>query len=350
MATTEQHNFTIALTADFYDSAGETQFKDMGLSALDAQPQIAYFAFKEHRPQIDADQIGDANALIVLTPAVTSRTVSNAENLLAIGRFGVGYDSVDVAACTEADVLAFITAGAVNRPVAEATVGWMLALSHHVRIKDRLVRSGQWDTRTQYMGSELRDRTFGAVGLGGIARETIRLLSIFGMNQPLAFDPYIDPSLADALGVKLVGLDSLLVEADFVSVHCPLTADTHNLIGARELSLMRPNAYLLNTARGGIVDEDALYTVLKTGRIAGAAIDCFVAEPITSPHSFGELDNVLLAPHSIAWTDEMFRDIGRAVCQGMIDLAHGHQPQTGVLNPEVLDRPGFQDKWRRLRL
>jgi phosphoglycerate dehydrogenase-like enzyme len=349
MTISDQKTFRVALTADFYDSEGTPRFKDMGLSVFAGQPQIAYFALTENRRPIGADQIRDVNAVIVLAPTVTAETVSQADNLLAVGRFGVGYDNVDVPACTEADVALFITAGAVNRSVAEATVGWMLALTHHVRIKDRLVRAGQWDEKTKYMGRELRDRTFGAVGLGGIARETIRLLSIFGMNQPLAFDPYIDPAIAGTLGVQLVSLDELLAQADFVSIHCPLTDETRNLIGERELSRMKPDAYLINTARGGIVNEDALYDALKNGRIAGAAIDCFVGEPITWPHRFGELDNVLLAPHCIAWTDEIFRDIGRAVCQGMVDLAHGRRPR-GVINPEVFDRPGFQAKWQRLRV
>jgi phosphoglycerate dehydrogenase-like enzyme len=211
------------------------------------------------------------------------------------------------------------------------------------------VRTGRWHDRSHYIGGELRNRTFGAVGLGGIAREAIRLLSIFGMNQPIAFDPFVDPAAAEAAGVKLVSLDELMAQADFVSVHCPLSEQTRNLIGAHELSLMKPDAYLLNTARGGIVNEDALYETLKDGRIAGAALDCFVGEPITTPHRFGEFDNVLLAPHAIAWTHELFRDNGIAVCQGMIDLAYGRRPK-GVVNPDVLDRPGFQAKWQRLRI
>ena len=151
----------------------------------------AIVRFKEHRPEIGTDQIGDANGVVVLTPSVTAATVANARDLLAIGRFGVGYDAVNVAACTEADVVVFITAGAVDHSVAEATVGWMIALTHHMRIKDKLVRDGQWDQRSHYMGRELRDRTFGAIGLGGIARKTIALLKGFGMKQPLAFDPYV---------------------------------------------------------------------------------------------------------------------------------------------------------------
>jgi phosphoglycerate dehydrogenase-like enzyme len=348
MTSANPQLFRVGLTADFYDGAGQPLFKDMGLSLFADQPHIDYFVLPEPRQSIGPDQIRAANALIVLAPSVTAETVSEAANLLAIGRFGVGYDNVDVAACTAADVLLFITAGAVDRSVAEATIGWMLALGHHVRAKDQLIRRGQWAQKNLYMGRELRDRTFGAIGLGGIARETIRLLSIFGMNQPLAYDPYVDANLAAALNVKLVSLDTLLAEADFVSIHCPLTEDTANLIGQRELALMKPDAYLLNTARGGIVNEDALFTTLQEKRIAGAAIDCFVGEPITAPHRFGLLDNVLLAPHCIAWTDEIFRDIGRAVCRGLVDLNQGRQP-AGVINPEVFDRPGFQAKWQRLR-
>jgi phosphoglycerate dehydrogenase-like enzyme len=347
--TTAQPSFRLALTADFYDSNGALQYRDIGLSLFDAHPQITYSAFKEHRPDIGADQMEGINGVIVLTPRVTPATLAHAENLLAVGRFGVGYDNVDVPACTAADVALFITVGSVNRSVAEATVGWMIALTHHIRVKDRLVRTGQWHDRSQYMGSELRNRTFGAVGLGGIAREAIRLLSIFGMNQPIAFDPFVDAATAEAAGVRLVALDELMAEADFVSVHCPLSERTRNLIGAHELSLMKPDAYLLNTARGGIVNEDALYDALKAGRIAGAALDCFVGEPITTPHRFGEFDNVLLAPHAIAWTHELFRDNGLAVCQGMIDLAYGRRPK-GVVNPEVLERPGFQAKWQRLQI
>jgi phosphoglycerate dehydrogenase-like enzyme len=164
----------------------------------------------------------------------------------------------------------------------------------------------------------------------------------------LAFDPFLDPQVAERMGVKLVGLEELMARADFVSVHCPLNDKTRNLIGARELALMKPTAYLINTARGGIINEDALYEVLHGRRIAGAALDCFVGEPLTAPHRFGQFDEVLLAPHAIAWTNEMFRDMGRAACQSMVDLAAGRTPH-GVVNRQVLERPGFQQKWARLR-
>src|SRR5690242_3348313 len=140
----------------------------------------------------------------------------------------------------------------------------MLALTHHVRRKDELVRTGQWDERSKYMGRELRDRTLGVIGLGGIGRKLIELLRGFGMKEPLAFDPFIKPETAAAAGARLVSLEELLRQSDFVSIHCPLNEKTRGLIGAPELAFMKPNAYLLNTARGGIVNEDALYDSLKT--------------------------------------------------------------------------------------
>jgi phosphoglycerate dehydrogenase-like enzyme len=197
------------------------------------------------------------------------------------------------------------------------------------------------------MGSELRDRTLGVVGFGGIGRALVKLLAGFGMKAPLVFDPFVSAADGAKLGVRSVPLDELLVQSDYVSVHCPLNEKTRNLIGARELALMKPTAYLFNTARGGIVDEAALFAALKDRRIAGAGIDCFVNEPPTAAPSFASLDNVLLAPHCIAWTEELFRDIGRAVCTGMLDLAEGRVPR-GVVNREVLERPGFQAKWKRL--
>jgi phosphoglycerate dehydrogenase-like enzyme len=339
--------FTVALTADFFDADRRPKYLDVGLSVFESQPHITQRVLGEHRPHIGPDQIADVQGVIVLTPAVTAQTVSRATNLLAIGRFGVGYDAVDVEACTRADVAVLIAAGAVDRSVAEATVGWMIALGHHLRVKDQLVRTGQWDQRSRYMGSELRDRVLGVIGLGGIARATIELLRPFGMQPPRAYDPFADPATAARLGVQLVALDELLRSADFVSIHCPLNAQTRGLIGQRELAWMKPTGYLINTARGGIVDEDALYAALERGQIAGAAIDCFAEEPVTAPHRFGKLDNVLLAPHSIAWTHELFRDIGRAACQSMLDLSLGRRPK-GIVNPAVFERAGFQAKWQRL--
>lgn len=347
MTTNQDSHFRVALTADFYDEAGNAKFDDLGLGVFEGSDRIKVTRFDEHRAAIAPDQLDDCAGVIVLTPQVTAASLASSDDLLAIGRFGVGYDSVDVDACTEHDVLAMITAGAVDRPVAEATIGWMIALTHHMLPKDRLVRQGKWDDRTNYMGCELRDRTLGIIGLGGIGRKLVTLLQGFGMKRPIAFDPFVPASVLEELGVRSVTLEELLTTADLVSVHCPLNDQTRGLIGADEIAKMKPGSYLLNTARGGIVDEDALFTALQTRQIAGAALDCFCDEPVTEPHRFGELENVMLAPHSIAWTAELFRDIGRTACQSMLTLLQGSRP-AGVLNPELFERASFRSKWSRI--
>lgn len=346
---TPKSPFRIALTADFYDEAGTPRYADFGLGTFEGHDHVVVSKFSEHRDEITPDQLAGHHAALVLTPKVTANSLAGCEDLLAISRFGVGYDSVDVEACTANNVLVTITPGAVDRPVAEATIGWMLALTHRVLQKDRLVRTGRWDDRSQFMGCELRDRTLGVIGLGGIGRQLVQLVQGFGMQQPIAYDPFAPPEVFAESGVRRVELDDLLATADFVSLHCPLNEQTRGLIGADQLRLMKPDAYLLNLARGGIVDEHALYDALANQRIAGAALDCFENEPVTAPHRLGELDNVIFAPHSIAWTNELFRDIGQTACQSLLDLFQGRRPR-GIGNPEMFDHPAFHEKWDRIRL
>lgn len=341
--------FLVVQTADFFGPDGRPKYRDMGLDVLKAHPHIEYKRLEEDLPELCTDQIKSANGVIVGSAKVTANSLSVSDQLLAIGRYGVGYEAVDVEACTRANVVVFITRGAVDRSMAEATIAWIFALAYRVRTKDQLMRSGRWSDRSQFMGSQLCGRTLGLVGLGGIAREVVRLLKGFGIGTLLAYDPFVDLQAAERLGVRLVGLGELMTSADFVSIHCPLNDRTRNLIGANEIALMKPDAYLINTARGGIVDEDALWQALVNNRIAGAALDCFRDEPVTKPNRFAEIDNVLLAPHSIGWTNELYRDIGRAVCQGMVDLSLGVMPK-GVVNPEVFNRPAFTEKWARLRI
>jgi phosphoglycerate dehydrogenase-like enzyme len=350
MLSSSEKRFRVAITADFYSSDGSLRFRDIGLSQFSAHPQIEHLALKEFRPQVGNDQLRGFQGLITGNAGVTANSLTNTQDLLAIARFGVGYDDIDVGACTEADVVFLTAPGSVDYSMAEATVGWMIALSHHVRTKDRLVREGRWDLEPNYMGCELRDRVFGSVGFGGIARATVRLLRCFGMKQAIAYDPYVKAADIESNGVQPVSLEELMTRADFVSIHCPLNKQTRNLITKDQLSLMKPEAYLINTARGGIVNEDDLFEVLLNHRIAGAALDVFVGEPFNQPHRFGQLENVLLAPHSIGHTHEAFRDIGAATCHAMVELAYGRKPSKGVINPEVFDRPGFRAKWERVRL
>ena len=187
MTTPQLTPFRIVLTSDFYDETGAPRYSDSGLDTFEGHDHIVVSRVSEYRGEIAPDQLAGYHAALVLTPKVTANSLAGCEELLAISRFGVGYDSVDVAACTANNVLVTITPGAVDRPVAEATIGWMLALTHRMLQKDRLVRTGRWDARSQYMGCELRDRTLGVIGLGGIGRQLVQLLQGFGMCRPIAF-------------------------------------------------------------------------------------------------------------------------------------------------------------------
>tara|TARA_Y100001935_G_scaffold5629_1_gene4321 strand:+ start:1665 stop:2705 length:1041 start_codon:yes stop_codon:yes gene_type:complete len=338
--------FRIALTSDFQKD-GKFVFPDFDLEQLKKTRGIEFDFFNEHKPEIHPEQLEQYQGVIVMSPKVTKFSLSESNNFLIICRFGVGYDGVDVTACTESDVVLCITAGAVDRPVAEATVGWMIALGHRMINKDQLVRKGLWYQSSQYMGCELRDKTLGVVGLGGIGSSVIELLKGFGMKKTLVYDPFIDENKAKELNVNKVELNELMQQSDFITVHCPLNKDTRDLISYRELSLMKSSSFIINTARGGIINEDALFESLSKNHIAGAALDCFDNEPIIEPHRFGKLENVLLAPHSIAWTQELFRDMGKICTKNMIDISNGIRPN-GIVNPEVFDRPSFKKKWDNL--
>jgi len=339
--------YRIGLTRDFLAPDGTLTYRDMGLSVLEREPALAFDFFPRHEPVVAADQLHDYDAVISLAPRYTADSLRGAQRLAAIFRFGVGYDFVDVKACTENDVALFITAGAVNHSVAEATLGWMLALNHRIFAKDKLLREGRWAERVNFMGSELRGKTLGIVGFGGIGAKIAGLLSGFGMNRPLAFDPYCPAERALEAGVELVPLERLMRESDFISVNCPLTDETRNLIRREHLALMKPTAFLINTARGGVVNEAALIEALEKKQIAGGATDVFENEPAGKDHPFARLDNIILAPHAIAWTHELFGEIGTMACQQAVTLLVQGNIPPGLVNRDVLDRPGFRQKIAR---
>lgn len=295
---------------------------------------------KEYRP----DQLQGYDAVLSLAPRVSAASLVGVERLCAVGRCGVGYDNVDLDACTAADVAVFITPEAVARPMAESIVLFVLALSHRLVAKDRLTRAGNWAASQMPLGMEPRDRTIGTIGLGRIAREAIRLLSAFEPARVVAYDPHCGDDVADSEGVEWISLEELLRCSDYVLVNCPLLPETRGLIGADALALMKPTAHLINTARGSIVDEDALADALESGGIAGAALDVFEQEPLLDINNrLLQLDNFIATSHSIGWTQELFRDMVREACKGAAAIAQG-QPPLNVVNRAVLERPGFQQK------
>jgi D-3-phosphoglycerate dehydrogenase len=220
----------------------------------------------------------------------------------------------------------------------------ILALSHKLLIKDRLTRAGRWTERLNFMGMGITGRVLGVIGLGNIGREVFVLARPFGMRH-IAYDPYVTSQEAEAVGVELVDLETLLRTADFVCICCALTPETHHMINAEQLALMKETAYLVNVARGPIVDQHALTVALQERRIQGAGLDVFEQEPADPNDPILTLDNVIVTPHAICWTDECFLGIGRSACRGILDVAAGRIPQN-VVNRAVLDHPRLLERLR----
>jgi phosphoglycerate dehydrogenase-like enzyme len=344
----QETSFQVAFSADFRDEKGQTIFPDIGLSVFDGIPWLTYDFLPEYRAEYLPEQLAGYDALISLKPKVTANSLKGVSRLCAIGRCGVGYDNVDLDACTEHDIAVYITPAGVVRPVGESIVLFVLALSHNMLLKDRLVRQGRWPESTRKLGREPRQRVVGTVGMGNIASEAVRLLRPFDVARFLAFDPFITVERAAQLGVELVSLETLLRESDYVLVNTPLTPQTRGLLGREQFALMKPEAVVINTARGPIIDEAALIDALQTGKIRGAALDVFEREPLDSDSPLTEMDNVILSSHSIAWTEEMFRDMGRIDCEGALAVYRG-EPPACVVNTQVLNRPGFLRKLEKYR-
>ena len=342
------HLIQTFLSADFLNEQNQVVFPDIGLDTIQAHPEIASHFLSEYKVEYTPEQLQKADVLLSLKPKVTAASLAGVERLVAIGRYGVGYDNVDLGACTQSDIAVYITRNAVVRPVASSIVLLVLAASHRLVWKDRLVRAGEWAASTRRLGKEPRGRIIGTIGLGNIAKEAVRLLRAFDVGRFVACDPYATAELASEIGVELVSLDNLLAISDYVLINCPLNENTRKLIGERELRLMKKDSVLINTARGPIVDEAALTLILQEGGIAFAALDVFEQEPLSSASPLVNLESTILSSHSLCWTEELFRDMGREAFAGVIAVSKGVAPQN-VVNPEVLDRPGFRRKLERHR-
>ncbi|MFO0896630.1 MAG: NAD(P)-dependent oxidoreductase [Pirellulales bacterium] len=331
--------FRVAVTSDFLKPDGSCGFGDIGLELFD-QAAVEWEFLREPFAEVPAWVSRDYDGLLLLGPRYTASSVTDSQRLRIVARFGVGYDNVDVPACTAAGVLLTITPEGVRRPVAAAALTLLLALSHKLLIKDRLTRDGRWAEKLDYNGQGVTGRTLGLLGLGNIGAELARIAAPLDLRI-LAHDPWADPDAAARLGVQLVGLDELLEAADYLVVCCALTADTRRLLNAERIALMKPSAYLINVARGPIVDQAALTAALQSGRLAGAGLDVFETEPVDPKDPLLQLDNVILAPHAICWTDECFGANGRSAIGSLIDVAQGRTPQH-IVNRAALEHA----RWR----
>ncbi len=287
--------------------------------------------------------LADADAILIRSATqVDAEAIAAAKQLKVIARAGVGLDNVDIKAATEAGVMV------VNAPTsnivsaAELTIGHILSLARHIPAASGALAEGQWK-RSKYTGVEIFEKTIGIIGLGRIGALITARMQAFGVRV-VAYDPYVTAARAQQLGVTLLSLEDLLAESDFVTIHMPKTPETTGMIGAEQLKLMKPTAFVVNVARGGLIDEDALHDALVAGTIAGAGLDVFVNEPPTGSKLLG-LPNIVTTPHLGASTDEAQEKAGVSVAKS-VRLALGGElvPDAvnvagGVIDPSV--RPGI---------
>ena len=332
----------IGITRDALVAAtGRPFFDTAALTLLDA-PAIVWDYMEDASETLTADQLARYDAICTVAPGVSADAIGRQDlRTRIIARFGVGFDTCDVPALTQAGIVLTNNPDGVRRPMATVQITYVLALAQRLLIKDRLTREGRWNDRMAHTGTGLTGRVLGSIGLGNIGAELFRLARPFGMRH-IATDPADRAAVAADVGVELTDLDTLLGTADFIVVNCPLDASTRGLIGARAFALMKRSAFFINCARGPIVDETALHAALTSGRLAGAGLDVFHDEPVPASNPLLHLDNVIVSPHALCYTDECLRLLAEgAFRRAVAYLKHERPP--GVVNPEVLGHPRVTD-------
>lgn len=280
----------------------------------------------------------DADGLIIRIGSIDRAALLAAKNLKVIGRPGVGVDDVDVATCTELGIPVVIVPGANTRSVAEHGMMLMFALAKDLLRSDQETRRGNFGIRSSYKAYELKGRTLGLIGGGAIGSEFGRMAAGIGMKV-MVHDPFLQQETVEANGWTYAAeLDSLYKTADVISVHVPLTAQTRNMIGDREIGLMKKDAILINCARGGIIDEDALYRALRENRIHGAGTDVLVKEPFEKDHPLMALDNFVVTPHMAGQTQEAATGVAVGCVEGVLAVINGEK-WAKVCNPEAYNHP-----------
>lgn len=280
-------------------------------------------------------RIADIDGFIAGVDEVNADVIQAADRLKVISRYGTGTDRVDIRAATQKGIVVTNTPGANAAAVAELTIGLMLALARNLCRANRAMRRGEWP---RYTGLGFREKTIGLVGLGFIGREVCRRLHAFGCHL-LAADPYVEPAVARQLGADTVSLPELLRRSDFVSLHVPATESTIGMINRKTLMQMKPGAFLINTARGELIDEAALGEALGSGHLAGAALDVFTREPPDKDNDLLQLPQVLTTPHMASRTDDAMTQMGRVAMEDCLAVLSGRRPQHPV-NPEVYKASG----------
>ena len=337
----------IGITRDAFDKNGKFMIPGPGLKSLDEMPNVEYEVFPELFPEATSEQIRGFDMIVSWGIKWTQQTFTGNKQLLSILRAGVGYDMVDVPALTEAGVMLCITPNAVRRPMATVIITFILGLSLQLLTKERLTREGRWAEVTKYHGYGLIGKTLGSIGLGNIGHEMFLLARPFGMKH-VACDPYVTQEAVADVNVKLVDMDTVLAESDFLNISCPLSENTRGLIGEKELRKMKRTAFLINTARGPIVEEAALTKALRQGWIRGAGLDVFEQEPTSLDNPLLQMGNTIVTPHALGWTDEMFTTMWNEILSHISQIIRGEVPD-GLINREVWHKSRFQSKMKKFQ-
>ncbi|MDI6725479.1 MAG: hydroxyacid dehydrogenase [Smithellaceae bacterium] len=296
-------------------------------------------------PETILTLIRDVQGMVLRTGIkITRELMGQGRGLRVIARTGAGVDNVDVAAATERGILVTSVPGANTLTVVEHSIALFLSLMKQLPLMDREVRRDNFGIRFQNIPRDLNGKTLGLVGFGRIGSELGRICRDAFSMVILAYDPYIlgEAKIALSDKVEFCDLERLFRESDIISLHLPLLPGTQKLIGATQLNLMKPDAFLVNTSRGGVLDEDALILVLKERRIAGAGLDVFAQEPLAKDNQLKNMDNVILTPHTAALTRECVSRLALQATRAVLDVLNGKIPAEGVVNPEVLS----SSRWR----
>jgi D-3-phosphoglycerate dehydrogenase len=278
------------------------------------------------------DIVGDADALLVCYAPVTGRVIDRAVKCRVIARYGIGVNNVDVPAASARSIIVTNVPDYCLEEVSDHALAMLLDGARRVTFLDRRVRSGRWDTQDAVPAFRLRGRTLGLVGFGQIPRLLSRKAQAFGL-QVVAFDPYVDAASMEQHHVTKVEFDRLLAESDYVSVHVPLTAETTGLINEVTLRAMKPTAFLINTSRGPVVDDDALVRALREAWIAGAALDVLSTEPPARDHPLMGLENVILTPHVAFYSEESLRELQTKAAEEVASVLLACEPRYRVNAP-----------------
>jgi D-3-phosphoglycerate dehydrogenase len=323
--------YTVVLT-DFGDPDWDLETQVLQASGLD----LSLIRLQAKAPEQLIPQVAAADALIVQWASINRDVIAAMPRCKVISRYGIGVDMIDLAAASERGIIVANVHDYCIEEVSTQTIGFIIDLNRHtVRMHD-YVRAGKWGAAPHGLGAprRLANQTLGIIGLGNIGRVVARKAAGLGLKL-LGYDPYIKPaSLAD-LGVEMVGLQDLLRNADYVSIHCPLVEETRKLIGTPQLGMMKPDAYLINMARGPIVDQAALYRALADNIIAGAALDVLEQEPPDQGDPLLQLPNVIITPHASSWSRESAIQLRRDVAQNVVDVLQDRAPRS-VVNRKAL--------------